>query len=162
MTGVQTCALPIWNSAYEFIPGLRKQIELEASGKLQIKLDDRPIPIPDGVRREFDAIFPSLQQRAARNLADKSRIPDVMVDAFVDFLIHEEGFSRLEDYHLANLNEVVDSACARVNGQPLEKAVPAAAADSTREEGNRSRLKDDVLIGVEHELMKMRLAQQTM
>jgi len=148
------------NSAYEFIPGLRKQIELEASGKLQIKLDDRPIPIPDGFRQEFDTIFPSLQQRAARNLADKSKVPEVMVDAFVDFLIHEEGFSRLEDYHLANLNEVVDSACARVNGQPLEKAVPATAADSAREEGNRYRLKDDVLIGVEHELMKMRLAQQ--
>jgi len=147
-------------SAYDFIPGLRQQIELESSGKLEIKLDDRPIPIPDGFRQEFDAIFPSVQQRAARNLIDKGKVPEVLVDVFVDFLIHEEGFSKLEDYHITYLNEIVDSACARLNRQPLEDAVPADNADSGGGDENIKRLKDDVLIGVEHELMKMRLAQQ--
>jgi len=148
------------NSAYDFIPGLRKQIELESSGQLQIKLDNRPIPIPDGFRKEFDSIFPSIQQRATRNLNDKSKVPEVMVDVFVDFLIHEEGFDTLEDYHIGYLNEIVDSACARVNGQPLEIAAPKDAAAIGEGDETTSRLKDDVLIGVEHELMKMRLAQQ--
>ncbi len=148
------------HSAYDFIPGLRQQIELESSGKLQIKLDDRPIPIPDGFRQEFDAIFPSVQQRAVRNLIDKSKVPEVLVDVFVDFLIHEEGFSKLEDYHITYLNEIVDSACTRVNGQAPAGAVPAETADNGGGDENSKRLKDDVLIGVEHELMKMQLAQQ--
>lgn len=147
------------NSAHDFIPGLEQQIELEASGKLQIKLDSRPIPIPAGFRKSFDSIFQPIHQRANQNLVDKDRIPEVLVDVFVDFLIHEEDFNQLEKHHIPYLNEVVDRTCTRLNSQPLREHLPIEPADKAVSNVNQHRLKDDILVGVEHELMKMKLSQ---
>ena len=148
------------NSAHDFIPGLEQQIELEASGKLLIKLDTRPIPIPAGFRKSFNSIFSLIHRRANQNLADKNSIPKVLVDVFVEFLVHEEGFSQMEEHHISLMNEIVDRTCARFNGQPLGEHVPAEPAGMAVPDVRQHRLKDDILIGVEHELMKMKLTQE--
>ena len=62
-------------SVYAFLPGLDKQIEIEASGGIEIRLDSRPISIPDGFRGDYRSIFKDLYQRVYVLLKDRKKIP---------------------------------------------------------------------------------------
>jgi radical SAM superfamily enzyme YgiQ (UPF0313 family) len=148
------------NSAHEFIPGLERQIKLESSGKIKIKLDSRPVPIPEVFRKAFKSIFPSVHHRVRENLFAKNKVAEALVDIFVDFLVHEEGFEQMEDQHLALLNEIADRTCDRFNSNSPEEPVDVKEKRAEKPEVDQIRLKDDILIGIEHELMKMKLTQK--
>ena len=82
-------------SAHNFLPGLDKQIQLESSGKLKIKLDRRPVIIPQGFREAYRSIFTDVHRRVYLNISDKDKVPEALVDVFIDFLVHEESFNQL-------------------------------------------------------------------
>jgi radical SAM superfamily enzyme YgiQ (UPF0313 family) len=143
------------DSVHEFIPGLDRQIELESTGRVEIKLDNRPVIIPQGFRDSYRPIFRDIHQRVYLNLEDRKRIPEALVEIFVEFLVHEERFSKLEEHHGVLLNEITDRTCARINGQGLEDYVPIESSDVAVPDALRLRLHDDVLKSVEQELMKL-------
>lgn len=142
-------------SAYEFIPGLQRQIDLESSGKLQIQLDTRPVTIPNGFREAYRSIFPAICHRVRMNLQDKSKVAETLVEVFVEFLVHEEGLRKMEEYHHSLLFEISDRTCARVNGQKLEDFSPRNDSEAEVPERIQTRLQDDVLKSVEQELMRL-------
>lgn len=142
-------------SAYDFIPGLQRQIDLESSGAIQIKLDTRPVTIPDAFRKACRAIFPNIYRRVKLNLLDKNKVAETLVEIFVEFLVREEGFKRMEEYHRLLLFDVSDRTCARVNGQKLEDFSPRDASEAGIKERMPTFLYDDVLKSVEQELMSL-------
>jgi len=142
-------------SARTLIPQLERQIELEASGKLTFELDSRPLTIPKGFRKIYKLIFPDVHRRVYLSLTDRSRVAEALVEIFVEFLVHEEGFKELEEYHLPLLNEIVERTCARINGQNLEDFMSAEPADALVQDVRRLRLSEDVLNSVEQELFKL-------
>jgi hypothetical protein len=73
----------------------------------------------------------------------------------VEFLVHEEGFRKMEEHHISLLNEITDRTCARINGQNLEDYVPADPANAFAPDARKLRLHEDVLGGVEQELLKL-------
>lgn len=142
-------------SVYDFLPGLDRQIELEASGKLEIRLDSRPVTVPMGFRREYRTIFQDIHPRVYLSLADKKKLPAALVEIFVEFFVHEQGFDTFEEYHSSLLRDIADRTCARLNGQKLEDfepvVVPAAKVIPVKPAG----LHEDVLKSVEQELFKL-------
>jgi radical SAM superfamily enzyme YgiQ (UPF0313 family) len=143
-------------SAYEFMPALRRQIELESSGKLKIGLDLRRLTIPEGFaegyRRKY---FHTVHDYVYRNLEDKSQLCEAMVDVFVDFLTRSERFDGWEEHHLSLLCEIADRTCAMFNGVPPEQFVPVKHDGALVPNSARKRLFEDVLNTVEQELMKL-------
>ncbi len=142
-------------SVHDFLPGLDRQIELESSGKIKIELDNRPITIPQAFRDVYRSIFPDVHSRVYLNLIDKSKVPEVLMEIFVDFLVHEEGFKRMEEYHHSLLKKIVDRTCAKVNGQKLEEYMPLDPTNNPVSDARKFFLHDDILKGVEQELFKL-------
>ena len=142
-------------SVHDFLPGLDKQIELEASGKLEIKLDSRPVTIPQGFRDEYRSIFQDVYQRVYLSLKDKKKIPVVLVDIFVEFLIHEEGFKQFEEYHASLLKEIAERTCVRFNGEKFEDIEPVESSKAVKIVVRPTGLHEDVLKSVEQELFRL-------
>jgi len=147
------------DSVHDFLPGLDRQIEIESSGKLEIRLDSRPVPIPPGFRNAYKSIFPDIHRRVYLNLNDKSKVPEALVEIFVDFLVHEDGLDQLEDHHISLLNEIADQTCARLSGQPPEEYVAAEPDDTPVPDARRLCLDEDVMKSMEQELTKLVQAQ---
>ncbi|MCK9419587.1 MAG: B12-binding domain-containing radical SAM protein [Nitrospirae bacterium] len=141
-------------SVHDFLPGLDKQIEHESSGKITIKLDNRPVTVPQGFRETYPKIFPEIHKRAYLNLKDKQAAPEALVEVLVEFLVHEEGLARLEEHHIPELYEIVDRTCARFNGEK-HNGDRRADADVEVPDPLRTRLHDDILKSVEQELFKL-------
>ncbi len=142
-------------SAYDFLPGLDEQIRLESSNKIKINLDKRPVMIPQVFRDAYKSIFPDVYSRVYLKLAEKDKTPEVLVDALVEFLVHEEGFSRLEEYHIALLNEIADKTCERFNDQSTKECVSSELSNTSIPKTSHLQLSEDVLKGVEQELFKL-------
>lgn len=142
-------------SVYDFLPGLEQQIKLEASGAITIKLDNRPIVVPQAFREAYPSIFSDVYRRVYLNLTDKQRVPEALMEAFVEFLVHEETIPRMEAHHVAELSDIVDRTCARVNGQNLEDFIPVFDRDIAIPDFRKIQLHDDVMKGVEQELFKL-------
>ncbi|MCK9419586.1 MAG: B12-binding domain-containing radical SAM protein [Nitrospirae bacterium] len=142
-------------SARDLIPKLEKQIELESSGSLIFQLDSRPMTVPKGFREAYQNIFPDTYRRVYLNLTDKKKVSQALMEVFVEFLVHEEQFSSLEEHHVPLLLEIVDRTCARFNDQKLEDYVPVDSADATVPDSRALRLGEDVLNSVEQELLKL-------
>lgn len=142
-------------SARNLIPKLDRQIELELSGKLAFELDSRPITVPREFRKAYHKIFKDIYRRVYSNLSDKAEVPKTLMEVFVEFLVHEEGFKQMEEHHMPLLNEIIDRTCARVNGQKFEEFVPKEPGDKIIPDSTKSRLSEDVLNSVEQELIKL-------
>lgn len=142
-------------SVYDFLPGLERQIELESSGDLAIELDSRPITVPKAFRDVYASVFTEVYRRIYLSLTDKGKVPEALVEVFLEFLTREEGFKGLQGHHLLQLNEISDRTCARLNGaDPIEPA-SAEASNVTVPDAMKGHLHDDVLKGVEQELFKV-------
>jgi radical SAM superfamily enzyme YgiQ (UPF0313 family) len=132
-----------------------RQIELESSGKVIFKKDNRPVPIPGSFRAKFNQIFSEVYKRTYLNLTNKDNIPEAMIEIFVDFLVRwGSGFKQLEEHHIEFLKEIVDRTCTKFNGQPPQDFQPITAG-APIEDVRRARLSDDVLKSVEQELIKL-------
>lgn len=142
-------------SVHDFLPGLNRQIELESSGKLIIKLDNRPITISQAFRDAYRSIFSDIHRRVHLILSDERNVPEVLVDTFVDFLVHEEGLTKLEEHHISLLNEIAERACARFNGQKQEDFVSADSSEKTVPDPLKYHLHEDILKAVEQELLRL-------
>jgi len=142
-------------SARNLIPKLERQIELELSGKLTFELDSRPIMVPQGFREAYYKIFPDVCRRVYVNLSDKDKMPEALMEVFVEFLVHEEGFRQLEEHHIPLLNEIIDRTCARFNGQNFKEFVPTEPNNEAIPNVRKFRLGEDVLNSVEQELLKL-------
>jgi radical SAM superfamily enzyme YgiQ (UPF0313 family) len=143
-------------SAHKLIPKLHKQIELESSGSLTFEPDNRPVLIPQRFTDAYRKIFPDVYRRVYESLRNKNRIPETLVEVFVEFLARTEDFGKMEDHHFLSLNEIVDSTCARINGQEYKDYVPV---DPVPDAG-KLRLHEDVLKSVEQELLKLAQAHR--
>jgi radical SAM superfamily enzyme YgiQ (UPF0313 family) len=143
--------------AYSLIPKLEEQIELEESGELVLGPDSRPVTVPPAFREAFKRILPDLHRRVYLGLEDKSKVPQVLVDIVVDFLIHEleEGFTELGEQHVLLFQEMADRACAELNAVPPAGFRPTEDDDTPVPSVGRLRLGDDVLQSVEQELLKL-------
>jgi len=143
-------------SAHEFAPGLKKQIALESTGQMQIRLDSRPVTVSntfrDGYTRTY---FRKVYERAYRLLEDKEKVPNALVDIFVDFLVRDEQFRGWEDHHLAVLNEITDRTSAVCNGVRPESFIPSDDEAVAVPSVSRARLHEDILIAVEQQLLKL-------
>jgi hypothetical protein len=145
-------------SAQEFAPGLRRQIQLESTGQMEIRPDVRPIAVPpsfrDGYARTY---FRKVYERAYRILDDRQKISDALVDVFADFLMRDEAFQGWQNHHLSVLQEITDRTCAVFNGVRPESFLPTEREDIPVPNVARQRLHEDVLMAVEQELMKAAL-----
>lgn len=142
-------------SVHEFLPGLDRQIALESSGALEITLDNRPVTVSQEFRKAFQKIFPDVHRRVYLNLTEKGLAPQALVEVFVEFLVHEEGFKQLEEHHMPFLYEIVDRTCARMNGQNLGDFIPLDSLDIAVPDPQRVQLGDDILKSVEQELLRL-------
>jgi len=142
-------------SVHDFLPGLERQIELESSGKLVIQLDSRPISIPQEFRDEYKNIFPDIYRQIYLNLADKDKVPEALVEVFVEFLVQEQSFKKMERHHMPLLKEIVDRTSARFNGQKLADFVPMDSSEVEIPDFRKIRINDDILKSVEQELFKL-------
>lgn len=147
------------DSVQSFLPGLDQQIELEASGRLTIKLDQRPVAVPKPFRAVYPQLFTEIHRRVYANLTDKNRTPEALVEIFVDFLVHEEGFQQVEEYHRVLLNELADNICARINGVKPGDFTPVDPAGVDAPDAKKIELHDDVLKSVEQELLRLARAK---
>jgi radical SAM superfamily enzyme YgiQ (UPF0313 family) len=143
------------NSARNLIPILDSQIELEATGKLTFELDNRPITIPHGFEEAYKNIFSDVYRRVYLNLNEKEKVPEALMEVFVEFLVHEEAFRELEQYHTALLEEMADRTCARINGQNYEDFIPVESSEAVVPDYKKMRLHDEVIKSVEQELIKL-------
>ena len=88
-------------------------------------------------------------------LKDRKKIPAVLVEVFVEFLIHEEGFKKFEKYHAALLQKIADRACARFNGG---ENIDVDSSDFSKSKDiivKPAGLHDDVFKSVEQELFRL-------
>lgn len=147
-------------SALDLIPKLDQQIQLESSGAIKFELDSRPVTVPKEFIEPFHTVFPDIYTRAYLNMTDKNKVPQALVEVFVEFLVKEEGFSTLEAHHVPLLHEIVDRTCARLNGQKFEEFTPVETAAAPVPDAKRLRLHDDILKSVEQELLKLVQSQE--
>ena len=144
-------------SLAHLMPQLDRQIELESSGKLKLKQDDRPIPIPQAFRASYSNIFPEVYRYVDLNLNDKDKLSDALVEVFVDFLVRcGEGLDQIEEYHRAYIKEICDQVCAKFNGQAPEEFIPVGDNGTTMPIPHGIlRFGDDVLKSVEQEMIRL-------
>jgi hypothetical protein len=142
-------------SALDLIPKLERQIELEASGRLTFELDNRPITIPPAFRDAYKMVFPEIHRRVYLNLSEKNRVPDALVEVFVEFLAHEENLNHLEEHHISLLNEIADRTCVRLSGKSPQEFVPVETSGIPVPNVRKLRLDEDVLKSVEQELINL-------
>lgn len=137
----------------ELLPQCDRQLEVEMQAGLQLKVDNRAIPVSPAFRVAFPAIFPDVYRRVYLNLKNRDLVPEALTDVFVDFLVRwAESFEKLEEHHLTFLREICDRTCARLNGEAPEAFVPVEDSDESVPEIQRRRLGDDVLKAVEQTL----------
>jgi hypothetical protein len=142
----------------DLIPHLDWQIRLESSGKMPIVIDRSPIVIPPSFRAAYGQLFPRVHERVYVNLTDRGKVAEALTEVFVDFLVKwGPSFEKLEPYHLVFLEEISDRTCARLNGQPPQDFVPRPVGEVDVPSVKRSRLGDDVLKCVGHELIRLNL-----
>jgi radical SAM superfamily enzyme YgiQ (UPF0313 family) len=139
-------------SAHDFMRKFEKQIELEESGKVVYSLDTRPVMISDGIRKAFKNIFGGLYRRVYTGLEDKSRVPEVLLETFVEFLMHAQGINEIDDYHTALLNEIADRICIRFGGKAVE---PEEISEASIPPIRGLRLDEDIIKSVEQELFRI-------
>ena len=78
-----------------------------------------------------------------------------MVEVFVEFLIHEEGFKKFEKYHTSLLQKIADRACARFNGGGNIDVNLVNFSKSKDIIVKPAGLHDDVFKSVEQELFRL-------
>jgi hypothetical protein len=88
-------------------------------------------------------------------MRDKQAVPEALVEALVEFLVHEEGLTKLEEHHIPELHEIVDRTCVRFNGQKHNGDMPTGAGEGETPDPMKIRLHDDILKSVEQELFKL-------
>jgi hypothetical protein len=146
-------------SAYNLLPKLRKQIEMEKSGQLTFELDARPVPVTEEFRHAFRGVFVDVHRRVYLNLKQKDKVPAALVEVFMDFLLHEKGCNKVEPHHPDLLLELADRACAELNGEAPEDFVPVVESDERVPDPRTTRLWDDVTMSVDQELVKLAQTQ---
>ncbi len=135
------------------LKALEEQIAMEESGEVQIELEERDLDIPQVFRDKFKVIFPKVYRCAHLNLDDKSKLDEVLMDIFVDFVVHwGKNLEEFDDYHLELLYELTNRACARANGQAPELFVPRVSEDMLAEKPPRF-FDQEVLKSVGQELI---------
>ncbi|MFH1417793.1 MAG: radical SAM protein [Planctomycetota bacterium] len=139
----------------DLIPQIDRQIELERTGAFPLDPDDRPIMIPDEFRLAHRKLFPPVYRRVYANLQNKSRVPEALIEVFVDFLVRWGGAFREEDaQHGGFLDEIVDRTCARLNGVAPQEFVPVEPANTEIRIADCNRMGEDILKCVEQELIR--------
>lgn len=139
-------------SARRLIPKLERQIELESSGALTFVSDSRPLTIPVSFRKAYKTLFPDMYRYVYINLTNKSNVPQVLVEIFVEFLVREAAFKKLEDHHKGLLSEIAEAVCARFNERSSQTHESIGSAQVVVPDFERLRLDEDILISVEQEL----------
>ncbi|MEK6675827.1 MAG: radical SAM protein [Planctomycetota bacterium] len=113
------------------LAAVRKQADDESSGRIQIFMEDEGFSIPAAFLAKYKKeIFPPVYRRAYINLHDKSKLADVLVDVFVDFLVHwKDGLDEFTAPHVEEMKQLIDRACAQANGVPPQEFIPDISDD---------------------------------
>lgn len=143
-------------SVFDFLPGLDRQIELEQSGRVEIKLDSRPVPVSQVFRKDYKKIFREQYRRVYSLLQERNAIPAVLVEIFVEFLVRIDGYEQFEEYESMLLEEITARTCERFNndtalGGSKTKRNPGIEENPSIPAG----LHEDVLKSVEQELARL-------
>lgn len=150
-----TGSLALYRRTLEpMLEAIEKQADMEENGEIKIEMDSVLIDVPALFRENYKKnIFPKAYHRAYLNLEDKSKLDQVLMEVFMDFLINSAG--SLEDfteYHIEKILQIVDRTCAKANGILPEEFV---VNESTDEEVEKPLLffGDEILKSVGQELV---------
>ena len=145
-------------SVVRLLPQLDRQIEIESRGELKLDQDRHPILVTASIRKAYNKVFPDVMRYVCAHLRDANRLPEALVDVFVDFLVRcGDDLGHLEDFHRSILKEICDRACVKLNGRAHEVS-GADGEDVGSNAATAVRLGDEVLKSVERELVKLSLA----
>jgi radical SAM superfamily enzyme YgiQ (UPF0313 family) len=137
----------------EVLRGIDEQIRREETGEVVVELDDGKLGIPKAFRENYHKkIFPAVYGRAYQVLDDESKLPEVLLDVLVDFIVRwGDELREVEEYHLRMLEQISDRSCARANGVAPETFLPEISDDAVIAKPPRY-FEDEILKGVGQEL----------
>ena len=119
----------------DVLEAIERQIRCETAEGFQLQREQVNLLVPDGFKEPYKAIFPEMYERMWRCLADKTRIPDALIEVIYEFLIRwGVSFLELEDHHRTFLYELCERTIVRENGSCRQSAGAAGrreAAEST-------------------------------
>ncbi len=152
-------------SVAALLPQLRRQIEFERLGKFVFEKDSSPVPVPEAFRDEYESIFKDSCKRVSGGLKDSGKLPEALVEVFVDFLVSSgKGLLKVEAHHRLYLKEICDRTSERYNAEQEdadrlveENRGLAGPSDDQKQVGGYEdrRLADSVLRTVEQELVAL-------
>jgi hypothetical protein len=150
------------------LPFLREEIEeqirLESREAFMLQPEPTVFFVPEGFKRPYRDLFPTLYERVAQGLREKTRIQAALVEVIYDFLTRwGPTFEQFEGHHRAFLFEICDRTIAKENatlpagGGELGKGPdgPTGRSDGQTQVWLR-RLGDEVLRTVEQDLRSFR------
>jgi hypothetical protein len=135
------------------------QIRLEREAESRLRPARRVFFVPEAFKKPYRAVFPELYERVHRQLADRSRLENVLTEVVYDFLTRwGPSFEEFGAHHRSFLLEL----CDRSTSQENERRRTGPAKDESREASETvspgqaairmKRLGDDVLRAVEQDL----------
>jgi hypothetical protein len=141
-----------YTNTHKFREVVQQQIDLEASGKIQLELSKYEPPVPESFRQPYKDIFPELYQKVYRELKDKGSTEEVMVNVFTEFLQHSEtnADSASGDYK-NDLMKLTDQALLQKRGHSIDSDPPPS--EEAMPNLKRSHISDEILKAVEQELL---------
>jgi len=149
-------------SVAALLPQLERQIEFERLGKFIFEKDDSPVYVPEAFRAEYESIFSDSHKRISQRLKSGAKLPEALVEVFVDFLVSAgKGLLKVEAHHRLYLEEICDRTCVRYNLEQDEGDRAVKESEEASGPPNRlgqvaafedRRLADSILRAVEQEL----------
>ena len=150
------------------LPFLREEIEeqirLESREAFMLQPEPTVFFVPEGFKRPYRDLFPTLYERIAQGLREKTRIQAALEEVIYDFLTRwGPTFEQFEEHHRVFLFEICDRTIAKENA-----TLPAGGGEvgtgpdrpTGRSDGQTQvwlrRLGDEVLRTVEQDLRSFR------
>jgi hypothetical protein len=132
-------------------PGMLQQIELESTEGHELEFADATVVISETFTPAFKKIFPEVYSRVQRELADKDRLEEVLIEIFADF-IQRWGteFGEFQEHHLMDLNATCTEIVAGSNRRPVSNLVHLAPPAT--DDFKKNKLPEEILHSVEQEL----------
>ena len=102
----------------KLLPQIDRQIAMETSEEIVFAEDKRSIPVPDSFRKAYRDIFPDLYSRVVPLVNDISKVPEVLVRVFVDFLSgFGADFKELTQEHLTYLHKSIEQISTEIKSE---------------------------------------------